>query len=53
MERNGKTLKPANPKRRLADARNAWRKMTPEQRGEFRSWMASESLVESPPVGAK
>ena len=42
MERDGKTLKTLKPgdKRRLADGRNAFRKMTPEQRDEFLDWIA-------------
>lgn len=46
MERKGKTLtvlKDGNP-RRLSDFRNAWRKMTPEQRKEARVWMRAEGL---------
>ena len=32
MQRNGKTLQPANQKRRLADMRNGWKHATEEQR---------------------
>ena len=41
MKRNGKALKtlPDGHRRRLSDARNAWRKMTDEQRSEFLSWI--------------
>ncbi len=37
MQRNGKTLRtlPDGAPRRLSDGRNAWRKMSPEQRREF------------------
>ena len=41
MKRQGKTLKvlrDGHP-RRLADGRNAWRKMSDEQRGEFLAWI--------------
>jgi len=31
-------------RRRLADGRNAWRKMTPEQRREFTEWQTAERL---------
>ena len=40
MTRNGKALKilrDGHP-RRLSDARNAWRKMTDEQRQQFVAW---------------
>ena len=42
--RNGKTLNTLVPgdRRRTADARNAWRKMSPEQRFEFVAWMFDE-----------
>lgn len=45
-ERKGKPLKVLVPgdKRRLADGRNAWRKMTPEQRRVFLDWIESEGL---------
>lgn len=36
--KNGKRVLPAGDKRRIYDARNAWRKMTPEQRMEFVEW---------------
>lgn len=48
MERNGKTLKTladGHP-RRLADGRNAWRKMTPEQRVEFLAWQFGGDITE-------
>ncbi|MAG24503.1 hypothetical protein CMI47_02890 [Candidatus Pacearchaeota archaeon] len=41
MKRGGKTLKvleDGHP-RRMADARNAWRKMSDEQREDFLAWM--------------
>lgn len=34
----------AGDKRRMSDGRNAWRKMTPEQRREFLDWIAAEKL---------
>ena len=42
MKRNGKQLRTleAGDKRRLADARNAYKKMTPGQREEFEQWVA-------------
>ncbi len=42
MKRNGKQLRTLEPgdKRRLADARNAYKKMTPAQRDEFAQWVA-------------
>ncbi len=48
MKREGKTLKtlPDGHPRRLADGRNAWRKMTGEQRREFFNWISSH--CESP-----
>ena len=44
--RNGKPLTklPKGDKRRLSDGRNAWRKMTPEQRKEFLAWIKQEGL---------
>jgi hypothetical protein len=44
--RNGKPLAqlPKGDRRRLSDARNAWRKMTPEQRQIFVEWMDAEGL---------
>ena len=52
MQRNGKQLKtlPAGSRRRLSDARNAWRHMTDEQRAEFLEWLdgvPSALLVEA------
>lgn len=46
MKRSGKQLAkvPEGDKRRLSDGRNAWRKMTPEQRRVFVDWMASVNL---------
>ena len=46
MMREGKPLAqlPPGDKRRLSDARNAWRKMSPEQRGIFLYWIESEGL---------
>jgi predicted Fe-S protein YdhL (DUF1289 family) len=46
MNRNGKPLTqlPKGDKRRLSDGRNAWRKMTPEQRKEFLAWIREENL---------
>jgi len=46
MTRKGVELKTLSKgdRRRLSDGRNAWRKMTPEQRAEFVAWMASENL---------
>jgi hypothetical protein len=42
--RNGRELRalPAGDRRRLSDARNAWRKMTAEQRAEFLAWIRAE-----------
>jgi len=44
--RNGQplTVLAKGDKRRLADGRNAWRKMTPQQRREFVDWMEDEGL---------
>jgi hypothetical protein len=41
VNRNGKQLRPVkhNDPRRRADARNAWRKMSFEQRVEFLDWI--------------
>ena len=46
MTRGGKplTVLSKGDRRRLADGRNAWRKMTPGQRREFLDWMAEEDL---------
>ena len=48
MEREGKTLKALKPgdRRRLSDARNAWRKMTPEQRVDFLEFVEAEHGVD-------
>lgn len=50
MKREGKTLKTLAPgdKRRLADARNAWRKMTPAQRRAFVDFVLGEGLPITP-----
>lgn len=40
---------PKGDRRRLSDGRNAWRKMTPEQRREFIDWMNEENLEVAPP----
>jgi hypothetical protein len=47
MVREGKQLAtvPKGDRRRLSDGRNAWRKMTPEQRREFLDWIESEGLA--------
>jgi hypothetical protein len=44
--RSGKPLAvlPKGDKRRLADGRNAWRKMSPEQRRVFLDWLNAEGL---------
>ena len=41
MKRKGKALKevPAGDRRRMSDAKNAWRKMTHAQRVEFLEWL--------------
>ena len=46
MKRNGKTLSDLGDghPRRLSDARNAWRKMSPAQRRTFLDWMVAEVL---------
>lgn len=43
-QRNGKTLKtlPDGAPRRMADGKNAFRKMTPAQRNEFLDWVMAE-----------
>jgi len=48
--RAGKPLAnlPRGDKRRMADGRNAWRKMTPEQRREFLAWIEAEGLKVAP-----
>jgi len=45
MNRNGKALRTldAGDKRRVYDARNAWRKMTPAQRADVLSWIMSDA----------
>ena len=45
MEREGKVLKVLDKghRRRLSDGRNAWRKMTTDQRDEFLRWIADEN----------
>lgn len=43
MARKTKTLAPGD-KRRMSDGRNAWRKMTPEQRRDFFAWIVEEGL---------
>lgn len=46
MERNGKKLKDLAPgdRRRMSDGKNAWRKMTPEQRRVFLDWIEEQGL---------
>lgn len=46
MKRNGKELAtlPKGDRRRMSDGKNAWRKMTPEQRAEFLAWIQEENL---------
>jgi hypothetical protein len=45
MEREGRKLKKVAPgdRRRMSDGRNAYRKMTDEQRDEFLRWIADEA----------
>jgi hypothetical protein len=45
--RNGQPLAnlPAGDPRRLADGRNAWRKMSPDQRRDFLLWIAQQGLA--------
>lgn len=38
------TALPRGDRRRMSDFRNAWRKMTPEQRREALAWIATENL---------
>ena len=48
MKRNGKPLpilRDGHP-RRMADGRNAWRKMSMEQRVEFLEFIAADECVE-------
>ena len=54
MKREGKKLRTLAPgdRRRLSDARNAWRKMTSEQRVEFLEWMTAHEQDEHWPLGA-
>jgi len=49
--RSGRPLKvvPPGDRRRLSDGRNAWRKMTPEQRRVFLAWIDAAALPVSPP----
>lgn len=51
MKREGKTLKvlKVGDKRRLADGRNAWRKMSDEQRAEFLAWIITTGYVDLVP----
>ena len=46
MERKGKKLNvlPDGHPRRMADAKNAWRKMTEKQRAEFIDWIGPDDL---------
>jgi hypothetical protein len=50
--RDGKPLAklPPGDRRRLSDGRNAWRKMTPEQRRVFVDWMAEVDLDVADPM---
>ena len=50
LQRNGKPLTDLGDghPRRLSDGRNAWRKMSPEQRKEFLLWINAQGL----PVGS-
>jgi hypothetical protein len=45
--RNGQPLTklPKGDRRRLSDFRNAWRKMTPQQRREALDWLEAEGLT--------
>ena len=47
MTREGKALQQLKrgDKRRLSDGRNAWRKMTPQQRREFLDWIEEQGLA--------
>jgi hypothetical protein len=51
MRREGRELKTLAPgdRRRLSDARNAWRKMTPEQRATFLDWLLADQHETIPP----
>lgn len=44
--RNGKPLAKLGKghKRRMSDAKTAWRKMSPRQRKEFQDWVKAEGL---------
>ena len=46
MERKGKTLTDLGDghPRRVADAKNAWRKASPRQRGAILAWIIDEDL---------
>lgn len=44
MKRNGKELGERPQSARLADAKNAWRHMTPTKRREFLDWVRLEDL---------
>lgn len=48
MKRQGKTLKTLRDghPRRMSDARNAWRKMTDEQREQFLAWTREQAKGE-------
>lgn len=48
MQRNGKALKTVSggSPRRIADGKNAFRKMSPDQRAEYLKWLKSEFGVE-------
>ena len=50
MQRKGKTLKtlPDGAPRRMADGKNAFRKMSDEQRGKYLRWIAVEIDIQSP-----
>lgn len=50
MTRNGEPLTklPKGDRRRMSDGKNAWRKMTPQQRREFVDWMNTEGLKVAP-----
>lgn len=53
MTRHGKPLGnvPKGDRRRLSDFRNAWRKMSPEQRREALDWLQAEHLPVAPKGG--
>jgi hypothetical protein len=54
MTRLGKAISvlPKGDRRRMSDGKNAWRKMTPEQRRVFLDWMAEENLTVAEPDDA-